>query len=644
MKRGLFGMVAVLFAMLAPAPYVFADTVDTSTATASTCSPVAPAPTGITSPTGAWATTFTYNSCTGLWENPYYTWSPATQTASPKSPYVYTCDPTTWLWKTTVWTYSAAKDAFYPTIVSVSTLPSGALIAANSLDPCAPPPPVPASDPLSQNGSLTGGTSSSTSTLNGNTTVAIANQIGSVALSGNASVLGNTTAGSATSGNAMALANVLNAVASSSALSGGGVTTFVANINGDVQGNLIVDPSQLQPASNSDPLTNNNLTVNSQNSGQITNNINLSATSGNADVTHNTTAGNATTGNAAAIADIVNMLDSIISAGKSFVGVININGNMNGDILVPQSFLDSLIASNAPSTTVSLSQSQANSLGITTSNTLATTNNVTSSASSGDASVTHNTTAGNATTGNASTSVRVFNLTGSQVIGANCLLVFVNVSGTWVGVIMNAPAGATAAALGGGVTTGVTNGTINSSTNNAILNNIDLAAQSGDASVAGNTTAGNATSGNANTAANLLNLNDSQFNLSGWFGILFINIFGNWYGSFGAYTPPVTTSSGGGGTGPTPSNTSSDGPSRKVFRFVQTADTTAAPDDSSVVTASAHLASQAGNVLGAVNRNLNTTAQAAGDIHLQAVGGILLALGLVAIAAERIMSAREVKL
>jgi len=48
----------------------------------------------------------------------------------------------------------------------------------------------------------------------------------------------------------------------------------------------------------------------------------------------NTTAGSATTGDAAAIANIVNVINSIIGAGQSFIGTININGNLDGEILL----------------------------------------------------------------------------------------------------------------------------------------------------------------------------------------------------------------------------------------------------------------------------------------------------------------------
>jgi hypothetical protein len=234
---------------------------------------------------------------------------------------------------------------------------------------------------------------------------------------------------------------------------------------------------------------------------------------------------------------------------------------------MPQSFLNSLIASNAPSTTVNISNTVANSLGINTTNNEAINNNTTSTATSGNATENNNTNGGSATSGNTSTAVTLFNLTGNEIIGTNALLVFVNVPGSWVGVIMNAPTGATAAALGGDLTENtVNNATINTTNNNAINNNVNVAAASGNATVNDNNNAGNATSGNAETAVNFLNLNNTEFNLTGWFGILFINVFGTWVGNFGVYTPPVTTNT----TTNTSTTSGTSNTKPKVFNFEPT--------------------------------------------------------------------------
>jgi len=640
-KRIAYSSLAVLLVMLAPAPYVFADGADPTAASASTsCTPVVATP-GIKSPTGSDASTYTFNTCTGLWENQYYTWSPATKDYTPKTPYVYTCNTAQWDWTYTKWIYNPVAGKYVQVPLTTNTLPDGAIIAADSLAVCAPPPPAPVvSAPNTTGGNAVGaGTTGTTTNATG---VTITNGVSSTAGSGNAIVAGNTSVdGGAASGAATVTANVINNVASSSSLSGGNVITFTANVNGDVQGDLIIDPNQIQPASGSEPLTSTTTTVNSTTNASVTNNLTLNANSGNATVAGNTSAGGATSGNAQAIANVINILNSIVTSGKSFVGVININGNLHGNILMPQSFLDELLATNAPHTSMTISASDASTLGIT--------NNVNSSAATGSATVTGNTEAGSAATGNASTAVTIFNLTGSEIVGTNCLLVFVNVSGHWVGVIMNAPAGTTAAALGGNATQ-TANANVAADTNASITNNIDVNAKTGDAAVTDNTKAGGATSGNASTVVNLLNLENSQLNLAGWFGVLFINVFGNWFGNFGVYTPATHVAGQGAGD---VSQQPTLPPAEPAFQFVppHVVAPTPAPADAtpSFVDTSAHLATAAGQALGtsvgALSHGLQgtPTASAAKGNYVQLVGGIMVAVGLVTLAVERAVSARQMR-
>jgi hypothetical protein len=123
--------------------------------------------------------------------------------------------------------------------------------------------------------------------------------------------------------------------------------------------------------------------------------------------------------------------------------------------------------------------------------------------------------------------------------------------------IVDAPAGATAAMIGNGVKSDdvyAPDVTLRSTSNHGITNTIDVTAGSGDATVANNTNGGNATTGNANAFVNIANVSNSSLSLTGWFGLLFINITGDWLGSFQIDTPygnpPKQTSSGGGTPGP----------------------------------------------------------------------------------------------
>jgi hypothetical protein len=404
-----------------------------------------------------------------------------------------------------------------------------------------------------------------TTQSNAQTSTSLTNAINSDATSGNASADQNTTVGDITSGNAAALATIVNLLQSSVNLNGAQPITFVQDVTGTVHGDLIVDLAVIAAlGTNSNLFGTNNGNVNADASTQanITNAINVTANSGNATANQNTTAGNLQTGSASAVANVVNLINSAINANQSFVGMINIYGDLQGNILVPEAFVNSVLGTgtNVDPTTGPI---------ITTDNNASVTNNVVANANSGNATATDNSHTGNIGTGQANTNVTILNLTSSQTIGKNALLVFVNVMGSWVGLIMDAPAGTTSASLGGN--TGGTNtpsGTVNNETNYQINNAINANANSGNATANENTRVGNIQTGNTNAGVNLLNIMNSQISLSDWFGILFINVFGKWNGNFGVQTatviPPTDTGSGGSGGGS--SNGSSTSPA--VFKFV----------------------------------------------------------------------------
>jgi hypothetical protein len=450
-----------------------------------------------------------------MWENDFYIWNPTTGQTTPKTAQKYSYNPETGMWDTTQYKYDAPSGNYVPNVVSTTQNPN------------------PSSDD----------TASTTTTTNNNGffdtyyNAAISNSTSAAAMSGNAYVTANTAGGSAVSGDATAISNVINLL-QSAGFDTGNMTNFSANIQGDVVGDLIIDPGTLGSATNA-ATTNNNLAVNAQQTGAVKNVIDLNAGTGTAVVDSNTQAGNAISGNANAVANVVNMINSIVGSGQSFMGNINIMGNFNGDILLPQDFLDSLLSSNAPVTTLDTSSITNNNVLADLTTNAAISNNVNAAATTGQANVSNNTTAGNATSGNANTNITVLNLTGSQVIGKNALLVFVNVLGHWVGMIMNAP-GATSGVVGGGITenssTTTNNASLTSKANYLIGNDINVRGHSGDAGVTNNTSAGNAQTGNATASVNLANMLNSSFSLSDWFGVLFINVFGSWNGSFGVNT------------------------------------------------------------------------------------------------------------
>lgn len=562
--RQVFVVLAAVVTLNIPVAAVFADD-------PAACVPPAAGSNGVHYPTGSDASTFVYQcdgAYAGNWINHYYVFEPASSARIARYDPEYSYDCTTNKWTMVWWSYSPASTQFYSSRVTADTTPS----QATGCPVAAPAGGTAGSAGTSTNtGGTSGGQSISgtgTGSANGiNNTVglngtytntnnlSLNNGIYSQANTGNAGVFGNTIGGSAGTGDAQSIANIANLLQSTTNVFGPDLTTFVSNINGDVNGDFMFDPSAVlaDTGTNSANAINNKLQVNTNNTNntnaQINNNIDVGAASGDATVANNTNGGSATTGNAQAVVNLVNLINSTVASGKSFLGTININGNLNGDILLPQDFVNDLIAATGSGSTNNISNNATNN-STTTNNTNENVNNaINSSAQTGAANVAGNTVGGSATSGTAGTNVTLLNLTGSSVVGKNNILVFVNVLGHWVGMIMNAPTGSTAASLGGGVVsntgTGSSNNVTNALANNAtttnnanlgINNNVNVRATSGNANVNGNTVGGNAKSGNANTAVNALNLTGSNLSLSDWFGILFINVFGNWNGSFGVNT------------------------------------------------------------------------------------------------------------
>jgi len=539
---------------------------------ADSCTPPPQTGPGVHWPTGSDAGTFTYQcdgQYQGMWTNAHYIYDPATSARTPIEPPVYTYNNTTGLWDTGVWDYNANTGEYMLDTVSVQTPPAGAATVGG---PPAPAPATGSNNQTANNGGtqFTGGTSlngTSDTTNNNSTGATMTNGVSSLANSGNATISYGTGVGSATSGSVLNEANIINMLQSTTnSLGGPAMLTFTANINGDVTGDILLDPAKLstiQPAGTNANL-NNGVTLNNSVDASINNDISLGANSGNATIDHGTVAGDATSGNAQAVANITNILNSAVNAGQSFVGIININGNLDGDILLPPNFIDTLLASNVPRYVVDGSSINTTSNVSNTAN-QSINNNISESAVSGNANSLRNTEAGGAATGDATATLTVFNLTGNEVVASNDIMVFVNNLGKWYGMILNAPAGATAASLGGGVISNANitdTSSLNNTANQSINNNIHVNSKSGDATIADSTKAGNAKSGDATSSVILMNMINDRLSLSGWFGLLFINVFGSWNGSFGINTSagdkiplptvPGSDSSATGGAGSTP--------------------------------------------------------------------------------------------
>jgi hypothetical protein len=527
-----------------------AETVDASPASTTTTAPDATQTTSTSTPAGTTpldSTSSTAPAATTT-STPSSTPTPD-DTTKPKETYTYNAD--TGHWDSNRWVYNPATGAYEHPPEPVQTIqpsspttPSTVVVTPNATDPTG------AAD------------QQATSTvLNDTTKNAITNAITSGALSGDATVKNNTLAGNATTGDASSAATIINNVNSTvTNTSNQKAATFVSNVMGDVSGDILLQPMLLKAMLEAGVQTPSSGSTTVSTTNQLTNDITLGAQSGNATVSGNTRAGSATTGDANTVADVLNIVNSMVSANQSFVGTINIYGNLDGDILIAPDFIPQMLANNGATTSNA-------STTASSKDTQSIVNNVALAAASGKAAVMDNTAAGSATTGSANTNIVLFNLTGHDIVASNSLLVFVNVLGKWVGVIVDAPTGATAAAIGNGVvadTTASPDLVINATNNTLLTNNINLTSRSGDALVTGNTHAGGATTGNATASTNIGNIVGTQMGLSGWFGVLFINVFGSWNGSFGIDTSAGNPIVATGGIGPTPPSENSKQPMRVI--------------------------------------------------------------------------------
>ncbi len=398
------------------------------------------------------------------------------------------------------------------------------------------------------------------------------------AKSGDVSATGNTQVGDAVTGAAAVIANLINLLASAWSWSSGDLSFFMHNFFGNHNGDLTLAPTQTTnggggglgssasidgsgSGSNNDAGVSNNsdLAVNARSEGSITNNVDLLAQSGDAVANQNNQAGDVRSGSAFAQINIINMINSFINSGSSFFGILNIFGDFNGDILFPKGFLDSLFGGSGGDSSAGLSNtgsgstnqagvSNSTNANINNTSDYSLNNNIQTSAQSGDTTLADNSRSGNGGTGASNTTNSLFNMVNSSIFGDNAVLVIVNVMGRWVGRIMALPGGSSQTALltsGGRVSQNATgadsqnntsvnnnsDATVNQSSVGNITNNVRVHAQSGDAQANQNTEVGDVATGEAKAASSVVNIVNSALNVRHWFGVLVINVFGNWFGS-----------------------------------------------------------------------------------------------------------------
>jgi len=318
--------------------------------------------------------------------------------------------------------------------------------------------------------------------------------------------------------------------------------------NGDSSQNL----GEIDSQSNNQTFQNNDATVE--------NNMYLSSNSGDNNANRNTGGdSNILTGDANVEANVLTFANNNF-AGGVYYGVVNIYGDLVGDIVLSEATLASLGLLNASNIGNGADSVNTASADSTTNNTLLQTNNIVIDnnlifdANTGENDVSRNTDgASSVESGNANLTAQVLNVANSNVTGGNWWLVIVNQAGQWIGKILGASEGSNFAEFvvgPNGEITAVNSGNGSQSTNNAsvttnqnnqttqtntanIVNNVNLSANTGDNSASRNT-GGNSSivTGDANIIANIVNFVNNNISGSGNLIVTVVNVFGSWLGDF----------------------------------------------------------------------------------------------------------------
>ena len=310
----------------------------------------------------------------------------------------------------------------------------------------------------------------------------------------------------------------------------------------------------------------NNTDITQVNVADVENNVLIETDTGNNSASRNTGGDSIIeTGDANIVANLINFLNNNITGTAEFlVGVVNIFGTLQGDIIVEAppscSCGSSTLAQNSGNGSDSTNNAEINldnSTKILQNNDATINNNINIDATTGGNETSKNT-GGNSTisTGEANVNAEVINVANNNLVGAGDTwwIVLVNNNGVWQGKIVGENQGVnlasdtfdfiinpdgTIAAINSGNGIGSQNSaTINSDNNTNIdqsnianiNNNLTIDANTGGNSASRNT-GGNSTikTGDVNVNANIFNFLNNNFT-GGRFVITVVNVFGNFLG------------------------------------------------------------------------------------------------------------------
>lgn len=354
------------------------------------------------------------------------------------------------------------------------------------------------------------------------------------------------------------------------------------------------------PASTNTATADGSFTVKEANGNDatLTNDIVLSAITGQNSASFNTGNGTVTTGDASALGNIVNLVNTNLNVSQWLIAVINVFGTLAGNIVLPQDTQDvasgasngSVLVGNndtGPLSTNTASYTNTETAAFSNSNSADIVSNLDVSANTGNNNSSINTGGGFVSTGNADAVVTNSTIANSNTVQEDdtVWLVIVNDMGRWVGQIVGLDWGTNIASNSLPVTTATggqgeqtysalseNNGTGPMSVNDtsltttsnadisnvndaAVVNNITATADSGNNQAYYNTGAGWIETGDAQVGLNLVNMVNTNVTAKK-FVTVFVNVLGDFLGNIVPtgqdatpvqYTPPNTNNGGNNG-------------------------------------------------------------------------------------------------
>ncbi|GIW61716.1 MAG: hypothetical protein KatS3mg089_0568 [Patescibacteria group bacterium] len=425
-------------------------------------------------------------------------------------------------------------------------------------------------------------TLSNSDSLNQGNGGVIANYVDSATVTGNNSTSYNNGNSTLTTGNANTTGTIFNNINSNLA----GVTVSEFNIEDDHLGDYVLDfaancvancgssPTAVSNINNGSGSANtatsnttNNDSTSQTNNGTVINDMTLVANSGDNTASFNT-GGNSSivTGDANVAANILNFVNNNL-AGNVLLGVVNIFGDLIGDIILPDNPCSTCSQSNTAVANTNNGSGSTNTASVTTnnaenqfqSNDATIENNLVFNANTGGNSTSFNTGGDSSvTTGSSNINAQVLNIANTNISGGDWWLVIVNNAGQWIGQILGAPQGTTVAGSAGthffvdeyGQITAINANNGSNSVNSAaanisntstitqnnsahVVNNINLSANTGNNKSSFNTGGDSSiVTGDAKIVANIINFVNNNIVGSGRLVVTFVNVFGNWIGDF----------------------------------------------------------------------------------------------------------------